>query len=212
MRVSSRYAGHAFVLCLLALIPTLFNFYRGVPALTSEIATGLPEELAGLIGTPTDRNRSSIQGAFRTGDWVERVYKDKTGTKVTLFLGRGYDWRPFFHYPEKGLLERNWSQRTHTVKKIKNKNTEIRVHELHLTGEGVDTRASYILLGAHQSIGNPFLFMLRKLPGMLTGSRKPYALIFVHNAGERNDEQSGQVMKSLLIAATDHLLRTEGSN
>ena len=142
---------------------------------------------------------------FRTEDWVERVYTNGSRRKITLFLARGFDGRPFFHFPERGLLKRNWSERTHQLKLLETGEAPIKVHTLHLSGVKANTRARYILLYGKETVGNPYLFLLGRIPWMVVGEREPFVLLFASCSQSGGPHEIEQAMESLLVAALEYI-------
>ena len=209
--LSSRYLWPALVLFLLALVPTALNFYRGLPVAEPGFASSLPVELARVKSEATTRNKAHISEVFRTGDWIERTYSSPDGSNLTFFLARSFDGKVFFHYPEYGLLRKNWSTRVHNVKSVRHGAQSIAIHELTLSGEQSATQALYVLLYGQESLGNPYLDTLRFIPRMLLGERESYFLLFVHDGGRRGASTSRQAMESLLLDAVDHALNYPAS-
>jgi hypothetical protein len=204
---SYRYGWTAFVLFLVVLFPTIWSFYRGLPTLTDRVTARLPEELAGMSGTSTNRKGKRMETLFRTEDWIERVYTGNLGQRVTLFVARGFDGRPLFHFPERGLLRRNWFERTHEIRLLRKGHTTVKAHTLRLAGEKVSTRALYILLYDEETIGNPYLFLLGRIPRMLVGEREPFTFLFAHCSEGEGPKEAEQAIESLLMAAMDYLLK-----
>jgi len=204
--ISSRYLWAALVLFLLALIPTALNFYQGLPVAEPGFTSALPVELAQMRSEATTRDKDRIREIFRTDDWLERTYASPSGSGLTLFLARGFDGKIFFHYPEYGLLRRNWSTRVHKVESMRDGAQSIMVHELTLSGQQSATRVLYVLLYGKESLGNPYLDTVRFIPRMLLGERESYFLLFVHDGGIRETSASQGAMESLLLAAVDHIL------
>ena len=204
--LSSRYIWPAFGLFLLTLIPTALNFYQGLPVAEAGFAVTVPVELAGMRSEASDAKKERISEVFRTGDWIERTYAGQDGSELTLFLARGFDGKVFFHYPEYGVLKKNWSTRVHKLKPVRHGARSIMIHELTLSVEQTATRALYVLLYGKESLGNPYLHTLRFIPRMLLGEREPYFLLFVHDGGGKGNSVSQHAMESLLLAAVDHVL------
>ncbi len=204
--VSQRYAWPVIALFLMALIPTASNFYRGLPVLTDRVAGSVPLKLAGMKGLPTNRSGRTIQSTFRTDDWVERVYSGNPELKVTLFVARSYDGRPLFHFPERGLLRRNWTRRTHELSLLKSSRAAMKVHVLELAGVRTYTKVYYLLFYGKEAVGNPYLFLLGRIPHMLVGERKPFTFFFAHCTERGDPEGAEKAIESLLIACADHFL------
>ncbi|MCP4118028.1 MAG: hypothetical protein GY737_22035 [Desulfobacteraceae bacterium] len=201
---SYKYTWVVLSLLLLALIPTVSGFYKGVPVLTERMVESLPKELAGMKGIATARKGKVIQNGFRTGDWMERIYTDNSGRTVTLFAVRGYDGRPLFHFPERGLLQRNWSERTYVIKTLSDGNVRVKAHVLHLTGTVENKKVFYLLFYGKETVGNPYTFLLSRIPMMLMGDSKPFTFLFAYCTEREKPGDMDPVIKSLLFAAFDY--------
>jgi hypothetical protein len=207
---STRYFLPALLLLLLALVPTVFNFYRGLPVTTTGFAESLPLELGEMAGADTGRRPADVNRIFQTEDWVERVYTDGNSRQIILFLARGYDARPFFHYPEGGVLWWRWSTREHKTKWMDGPSGPVQTNELFLRSPNLTTRALYVFMIGGKPAENPYLSILKQVPRMLMGKREPYHLIFVHESGNPAGKGSDQAMESLLTAALDYVKGESG--
>lgn len=204
--LSPRYALPVLAVFALALLPTVWNFYRCLPVSKDHVTITLHKSLAGWDGQRTDRKARTIVRIFRTTDWVERMYTDKSGRKVTLFAARSYDGRPFIHMPERGILRTDWIKRTHKLRILKKGLDLVKVHSVRLSGKKGNVWVSYILLCGQETIGNPYLFLLRRFPRLLLGEREPFTLIFVYCREEENPENAEQAIESLFFPAVDCFL------
>ena len=195
----------AFLFLSLAIIPTVSSFYRGFPALRPYLDDKIPFYLDGMTGTPTDRKAANVKKVFGATDWMERTYHDDHNTRFGLFIARGFDCRPFFHLPENGILNRNWSARKYTVGSWHYQNKGSRIHTLDLTSSNTGQRAHYMLLYEGRTIGNPYWFLIRNMPRMLIKGRRPYTLIFVSYFFQEQNDQIDTRARRLLLAVLDHL-------
>jgi hypothetical protein len=143
---------------------------------------------------------------FHTTDWVERLYyDDNPGFKVALFVARSYDGKSLFHFPERGLVRSSWTARTYEIRSLGKSHPPIKIHVLDLTGVKANTKALYILLYGKETVGNPYLFLLGRIPRMLAGERKPFTLLFAHSVVGETAEEAESAMMDLLLAAAEHI-------
>jgi hypothetical protein len=205
--VSPRYALPVLAVFALALLPTVWNFYRCLPVSKDHVTITLHKSLARWDGQCTNRKARTIERIFRTTDWVERVYTDKSGRKVTLFAARSYDGRPFIHMPERGILKTNWSKRTYKLKILKKGLDLVKVHTVRLARKNGNVRVFYILLYGQETVGNPYLFLLGRISLLLLGEREPFTLIFVYCREEGNPENAEQAIESLLFRVLECFLK-----
>ncbi len=207
--ISDKYAWHVCFLLSIVLYPTVSNFYMGLPSVKNKISTEIPVVLDGAMGTQTNRNRSSIDSVFSTDDWVEMEYLLDSGETITLFAARGYDGRPFLHFPERGLFKQTWSDRTHTIQRMGGGKQSAMAHYLTLTGAVETKKAIYCLLHGNKTIANPYLYLLGRIPFILFGDRPEFTLLFVSSNDERSDPGMEKVLESLLCRVSKNACITQ---
>jgi hypothetical protein len=200
--MSKRNATITILLLVFALIPTINGFYSGLPEITSLKSNQMPTKVDELKGNSTRRSQQNVNSNFKSNDWTERYYTDPSGTRVKLFIARGYDSKPFFHYPENALLNRNWSERYHNIVTwFENK----RVHELVLSGVTENQKAYYVLLYGNKIIGKPYLFFLKQIPNLILSKRQPFTLILVSYSESEDTPDILEDAKKLMLTALKHM-------
>jgi hypothetical protein len=58
-------------------------------------------------------------------------------------------------------------------------------------------------------MGNPYLFLLGRIPHMFVGERESFTLIFAHCREGGRPEETTRAMDSLLMAAAEHMINRD---
>lgn len=172
--ISARYAPAVVVLLLVAFVPTLIHVYAGLERDDGLRVDAIPQQLAGMSSSPTDRRKAWGEAVFDSHDWFERLY-EKSGKQVRLFVGRSFNQKRIYHHPEIALsrgVDLGKAEIVHLpahpgvpVHLMKQKN-----------GRGA---AAYVLLYRNGFVSDPVANQLGDALWQLFNPREPMTLFYV---------------------------------
>ena len=200
--MTSRFAWPAAVLLALALVPTVANVYlrpadEDPGALAADFGAALPGQPAAAAG-PRDADWCEAQ--FGTRACVSRTYGD-----LELFAARTLDAKKLFHFPELALSYGHAATATRDIRL--DGGTPARAIEFETSR---DTRvALYVLLCGRDAVADPYAHLMRSLPTLMLGDRKPWTIVYVQGAGGPGDTADLKARLRALLAAAHARLATE---
>jgi len=182
MRVSTRYALATAVLLLLALLPTALHSYVGLRLDDARSAAeAAPPVLAGMPGSPTNRNADWGKRAIAAHDFVERSYQPVGAPPVVLTVARSFDAKQLYHHPEL-VVAYGMDVPQHQVVQLKAL-PGVPIHVLKGTEGGQANWVMYVLVYDGTFVEDPVRFQLGLSGKLLFSGRKPMTLIFTRSAG-----------------------------
>jgi hypothetical protein len=186
-----------------ALVPTLIHSYgSNNDAMTSRVTEVIPTTLASYSGTPTDRHQTWGRRRFETDDWFERNYTDAAGQTVRLTVVRTFDAKTVYHHPELAVAYGTGFVGEAIVRG--GGRPDVPVHVLE-PGEGVLSRASYVLYYDGRFVENPVMFQIRAAVEMLFSRRQPMTLVFAYADTPRPKSDGESAVHDVLLAAVKAL-------
>ena len=204
--IATRYVAPVCVLLGLALVPTMIHSYADDRERDGRLAAGIPVNLAGYTGFPTDRNDTWGERRFNSDDWMERTY-ERGAEQVRVAVIRSFDAKTLYHHPElavaygtpfAGLETRRFAARP-----------DVPVFVLQ-PGPGVNAAAMYVLHSGNQFVEAPIRFQLQTAGRLLFSRRAPMTLFFVFDPDVREGSSvEDSDAARLLFAAIDGLLMQE---
>jgi hypothetical protein len=205
--ISTRFVPAVCVLLALALVPTIIHSYAGGPVDDGRRSNELPEVLAGMTSTPSDRGAAWGKRRFDSDDWIERSYRAPDGGTLQLTIVRTHDAKRVYHHPELAVAY-GTSFVGEDVRRFPQRQ-EVPVYVLS-PGPGVPAAGLYALHYDGRFVEDPIWFQIRTAGELLFSRRKPMTLFFVldRDLRERSVEESSAA--TLLFAALDAFLGDGG--
>lgn len=181
--ISSRYALSISMILALALIPTVFHSYLAVLVDDGKTAVKIPHVFGEFSSEPYNRHKARwVKQVFDSQDWVDRIYKNPSDTKVRLFVARSYDLKRLYHHPELGL-SRGADLKSAGVIMLHGK-PEIPVHLLqNRNGPGL---VAYVLLYDGMFIRDPLTHQLLEAFRQLISAKKAMTIFYVSDSISTN--------------------------
>lgn len=195
---------HVPAVCLLlaaALVPTLIHSYSGDVADDGLRTAAIPENLVGLVSSPSGRPANWGQRRFGSDDWIERNYQGQ-GQHVRLTVVRSYDPKSVYHHPELAVAYGPTYGSSFGRREVRRLESPpgLPVHVLHPSPEG-RALGLYVLHYDGDFIADPLWFQIRTAGQLLFSRRKPMTLFFAHDLGGGDVEQLHALPSTLLLLA-----------
>ncbi|WP_031434333.1 hypothetical protein [Methylomarinum vadi] len=204
---STRYAIPVALLLTVTLVPSLIHNYFGLTVTDGKTTNRISNRLSDFESKPSSRNPEWGEVTFDCYDWFERIYKDKQGNSVRLFVGRSFDHKKLYHHPELALSYGNDLARAEKIDF--SLPPEITVYLLRANGKR--GMAAYALLYEDEFIANPILHQINNSLNLLVSPRKPLTLFYVSDDNEKSQALFAETtMAHILRQAIDDF--TSSSN
>lgn len=186
--MSTRYAMAICVMLGIALVPTVIHSYLRSTEDDGRLTKAIDTEFGEYTSSHTRRRPEWVKDVYDSEDWIERIYTDRDGSEVKLFVARSYNLKRLYHHPELGVLYGKDLSRPTTV------NTPVTgsvpVHVLRAnTGKGV---AVYALLYDEEFVADPISLQLRSALKQLVSARKPMTLFLAYDPKAAPDARLDQ--------------------
>ena len=181
--LSTRYAIPTIVILVLALIPTVLHSYIGVTIDGGKSVNKIPTTLNNFTSTPARRNSQWGMDIFGSEDWLERIYQNRQGDTIRLFVARSYDQKRLYHHPELALsYGQNFTKKSVTTLPDY---PEIPVHLLEKDDNSM--LVAYVLLHDNKFIEDPIRHQFSDSLKLLLSARKPMTLFYVAQSGRPSE-------------------------
>ena len=201
--ISARYVPAVGVILALALVPTLIHSYAGLVVDDGLSTKAIPETLAGLAGTPSDRRANWGARLFESTDWIERRYSAGTD-HVQLTVIRSFDLKSLYHHPELAVAYPAASFVSSRVRPMGSARVPVHVLE---GRRPTDPVAVYVLHYGDQFIDDPIRFQLRTSAELLLSGRRQMTLFFARGEREAPDQAIEDLSATkVLFEAIDRFL------
>ena len=172
---SARYALPVALVLMLAIIPTVIHSYLGLKTDDGLSVKNIKSELDNFNSVPTNRQPGWGEETFGSEDWFERVYTDKQGKSLRLFVGRSYDHKRLYHHPELAL---SYAKDLRSEGQVRLPGEpEIPVNLLR--NDMRPNMAAFVLLYDGKFIDNPISHQIRDSLKQLISARKPMTLFYI---------------------------------
>lgn len=204
--ISSRYALSVTMVLTLALIPTVFHSYLVALIDDGRSAERIPHVFGEFSSEPYNRHKAQwVKQVFDSRDWVERIYKNSSDTKVRLFVARSYDLKRLYHHPELGLSH-GTDLESEGVFMLHGK-PEIPVHLLQSSsGRGL---VAYVLLYDGMFIKDPLVHQLFEAFKQLVSARKTMTLFYVSDSTSPNGADFNKTSAAFILGEAVKSFQTQ---
>ncbi|MDD5578557.1 MAG: hypothetical protein PHY16_04660 [Methylobacter sp.] len=193
--ISTRYALPVAIILLLALIPTIIHSYLGLMKDDGMSVKNIKPVLGNFASIPSNRNPGWGEETFDSQDWFERIYKDKQGHLIRLFVARSYDHKRLYHHPELALsYAKEFSKNSLTILAGQ---PEIPVNVLQNTARS--GMAAFALLYEGKFIANPISHQVQDSLNLLVSARKPMTLFYISDDNTSSDIPFNQTLAGALL-------------
>ncbi len=198
--IATRHAWLVAGLLLLALVPTWFNVYRQPPALEpGALAGAIPADLEGYRDAAPGRHDAGwVAAHFASCDYLEREYRVGTH-ELELFAARTWDAKKLFHFPELALTYGR-SVTAERLEELTVMDRAVPVRVLEFRQRATVRRSVSALFFGKEPVRDPMRFLLRSLPALFVGQRKPMTLIYVQGEAQPGREAALQQELEELLA------------
>lgn len=203
--IATRYTLPVIALFLVALIPTVIHNYLGLTAEDNFSVNSIPTTLDSFTSKPS--NRLAIWGkeTFDCYDWMERMYTDKDGQVIRLFVGKSFDHKRLFHHPELALSYGK-NMRKDGIQPL-TEDGKIPVNVLRSPDN--PELAAYVLWYDGQFIENPIQHQIKDTLKLLVSPKKPMTLFYVSDSYSDQDLPFQKTKSAqLLIKAIESAIKT----
>lgn len=194
--LSSRYAIPTIVLLLLALVPTILHSYIGATYNDQKTVHAIASEFKHLSSRPSQRNDAWGKDVYGSDDWFERIYLDKQGNKVRLFVARSFDQKRLYHHPELAL---SYGQ-NFTKKSISSLPDHPDIPVYLLAKDDNSELVAYVLLYDDKFIKDPIKHQFSDSLRLLFNARKPMTLFYASQIGPPSNTPFSQATINSLLS------------
>jgi hypothetical protein len=205
--ISSRYVLPVALALALALVPTVIHSYLGLLAEDGRSSRYINETLLGYTSESTQRKGKWVEDMFAGHDWVERIYRNREGREIRMFVARSYDHKKLYHHPELALSHGLGLGKSQIVRIDGPEGAPVFV----LRGESGSGVVMYALHYDGEYIADPISRQIGNSLSLLFSERKPMTLFYISgDTTVPNENLENSDMGKLLISAVESFYSAPG--